>query len=96
MLAVLDEQDREMLVLRFGLDGGEPRSTAEVGALVDLAVESGCARSNDVRLLDSVTPRRRSTSSGCWPGDAEPAAGGSGPPYPSDCLRGLPPGEAEQ
>ena len=39
MLAVLDEQDREMLVLRFGLDGGKPRSTAEVGALVNLGRE---------------------------------------------------------
>jgi RNA polymerase sigma factor (sigma-70 family) len=39
MLAVLDEQDREVLALRFGLDGGEPRSVAEVGVLVNLGRE---------------------------------------------------------
>jgi RNA polymerase sigma factor (sigma-70 family) len=39
MLAVLDEQDREVLALRFGLDGGEPRSAAEVSALVNLGRE---------------------------------------------------------
>jgi RNA polymerase sigma factor (sigma-70 family) len=36
ILAVLDEEDRQVLALRFGLDRGDPRTTAEVAEIVNL------------------------------------------------------------
>ena len=36
LLAPLDEQERELLRLRFGLGGGEPRTLEEVGELLGL------------------------------------------------------------
>jgi RNA polymerase sigma factor (sigma-70 family) len=39
MLATLDEREREILRLRFGLDRGEPRTLEEVGARFDLTRE---------------------------------------------------------
>jgi RNA polymerase sigma factor (sigma-70 family) len=39
LLSVLDEREREILRLRFGLDRGEPRTPEEVGALFSLTRE---------------------------------------------------------
>ncbi len=39
LLAVLDERERYILTLRFGLDRGEPRTPDEVGQLVSLSRE---------------------------------------------------------
>jgi len=39
LLAVLDERERYILTLRFGLDRGEPRTPDEVGQLVNLSRE---------------------------------------------------------
>ncbi len=39
MLASLDERERRILTLRYGLDRGEPRTPEEVGQLVDLTRE---------------------------------------------------------
>jgi RNA polymerase sigma factor (sigma-70 family) len=39
LLAPLDEREREVLRLRFGLDQGEPRTLEEVGALFQLTRE---------------------------------------------------------
>lgn len=39
LLAVLDDREREVVRLRFGLDHGEPRSRPEIGALVGLSDE---------------------------------------------------------
>ncbi len=39
LLSVLDERERHILTLRFGLDRGEPRTPDEVGELVDLSRE---------------------------------------------------------
>ncbi|HZP28230.1 MAG TPA: sigma-70 family RNA polymerase sigma factor [Acidimicrobiia bacterium] len=39
MLSVLDDEDREVLALRFGLDRGEPRTPAEVADLVNIGRE---------------------------------------------------------
>jgi RNA polymerase sigma factor (sigma-70 family) len=36
ILSALDEEDRQVLSLRFGLDRGDPRTTAEVAELVNL------------------------------------------------------------
>ncbi|MEA2686779.1 MAG: polymerase primary sigma factor [Actinomycetota bacterium] len=36
LLAILDEPDRNLLTLRFGLDRGEPRTLEELGALLGL------------------------------------------------------------
>ena len=39
LMAPLDEREREILALRFGLDRGEPRTLEEVGAHFDLTRE---------------------------------------------------------
>src|SRR5262249_4115043 len=39
MLVALDEREREILRLRFGLDRGEPRTLDEVGACFNLTRE---------------------------------------------------------
>jgi RNA polymerase sigma factor (sigma-70 family) len=39
LLAILDERERSILSLRFGLDRGEPRTPDEVGELVNLSRE---------------------------------------------------------
>jgi RNA polymerase sigma factor (sigma-70 family) len=39
LLAALDEREREIIRLRFGLDRGEPRTLEEVGAIFDLTRE---------------------------------------------------------
>jgi RNA polymerase sigma factor (sigma-70 family) len=39
ILSVLDERERRILSLRFGLDRGEPRTPDEVGELVHLSRE---------------------------------------------------------
>ena len=39
LLSVLDERERRILSLRFGLDRGEPRTPDEVGELVHLSRE---------------------------------------------------------
>jgi RNA polymerase sigma factor (sigma-70 family) len=39
LLSILDEREREILRLRFGLDRGEPRTPEEVGALFSLTRE---------------------------------------------------------
>jgi RNA polymerase sigma factor (sigma-70 family) len=39
LLAILDERERAILSLRFGLDRGEPRTPDEVGELVNLSRE---------------------------------------------------------
>jgi RNA polymerase sigma factor (sigma-70 family) len=39
LLSVLDERERYILTLRFGLDRGEPRTPDEVGQLVSLSRE---------------------------------------------------------
>jgi RNA polymerase sigma factor (sigma-70 family) len=39
LLSVLDERERSILSLRFGLDRGEPRTPDEVGELVHLSRE---------------------------------------------------------
>ncbi|HEX5616389.1 MAG TPA: sigma-70 family RNA polymerase sigma factor, partial [Acidimicrobiia bacterium] len=39
MMSVLDARERQILELRFGLDGGQPRSCAEVGAVLQLTRE---------------------------------------------------------
>jgi RNA polymerase sigma factor (sigma-70 family) len=39
MFALLDERERRVLSLRYGLDRGEPRTPEEVGQLVSLSRE---------------------------------------------------------
>jgi RNA polymerase primary sigma factor len=39
MLAPLDDREREVVRLRFGLDRGKPRTLAEVGVIFDLTCE---------------------------------------------------------
>jgi RNA polymerase sigma factor (sigma-70 family) len=39
LLALLDDREREVVRLRFGLDRGEPRTLAEVGVIFDLTCE---------------------------------------------------------
>ena len=39
LLAALDEREREIIRLRFGLDCGEPRTLEEVGAIFNLTRE---------------------------------------------------------
>ena len=43
-LSVLDEDEKQVILLRFGLDGGEPRTLSEVGKVFNLT------RSGSVRL----------------------------------------------
>lgn len=38
-LSILDPEEREVLVLRFGIDGGEPRTLSEVGKIFNLTRE---------------------------------------------------------
>ena len=50
LLGPLDEQERELMRLRFGLEGGEPRTLEEVRELLGLtradvrAIEDGAVR----------------------------------------------------
>jgi RNA polymerase sigma factor (sigma-70 family) len=39
MFSLLDERERRVLSLRYGLDRGEPRTPEEVGQLVNLSRE---------------------------------------------------------
>ena len=56
ILALLDERERQILALRYGLDRGEPRTPEEVGTLVNLSRER-------VRQIESraLARLRRST-----------------------------------
>ena len=38
-LSVLDEDEQQVILLRFGLDGGEPRTLSEVGKVFNLTRE---------------------------------------------------------
>ena len=49
ILEVVAPRDRSILILRYGLDGGEPRSVAEAAALVGLSDER--VRRIEVRAL---------------------------------------------
>ena len=51
LLAPLDERDREIMVLLFGLDDGKPQTVEEIGAKLDLTPEKvrqivNCALTN--------------------------------------------------
>ena len=54
LLAVLDERERYILTLRFGLDRGEPRTPDEVGQLVNLSRER--VRQIEARALARLPP----------------------------------------
>ena len=70
LLAPLDEREREILKLRFGLDRGEPRTLEEVGEHFNLGTPPTGYPFGDVVLdVDGVTvcdstgnQRRRGTS----------------------------------
>ncbi|MFN2606300.1 MAG: RNA polymerase sigma factor RpoD/SigA [Acidimicrobiales bacterium] len=59
LLVVLDEREREVVCLRYGLDRGAPRTLAEVGRACGLSTEG--ARHVEQRALGKLRRRCRST-----------------------------------
>ncbi len=62
--AHLTEQERTIVTLRFGLDGGEPRSLLDVGRATGLSRET-------VRVRIGEAQRRLRTALGLLPGDLD-------------------------
>lgn len=52
LLAILDERERRIIALRFGLDGGEPRTLVEVGQYLHLTPER--IRQIEVRAMSKL------------------------------------------
>jgi len=52
LLAPLDERERQILVLRFGLDRGEPRTLEEVGHYFNLTRER--IRQIEARIMSKL------------------------------------------
>ena len=68
LLAPLDEREREILKLRFGLDRGEPRTLEEVGEHFNLTRER--IRQIEARAMSKLRhPRATRALATCWPSD---------------------------
>src|SRR3712207_9440046 len=54
VLSTLEERERDVVVLRFGLDGGQPRTLEQIGKQFGLS-RGGSPRSDGERMPKSAT-----------------------------------------
>ena len=83
LLSPLDEREREILRLRFGLDRGEPRTLEEVGEHFNLTRER--IRQIEARAMSKLRhPSSDTGARGPADGLSRPAAGRSGASAPPE------------
>jgi len=73
--SVCTPREVRILAMRFGLDGGSPRSLQEIGAVMEISRER-------VRQLELRALKRLEQAAGAarvWPASAEPHAGDTPP-----------------
>ncbi|MEZ5256125.1 MAG: sigma-70 family RNA polymerase sigma factor [Ilumatobacteraceae bacterium] len=87
LLAPLDDREREILKLRFGLDRGEPRTLEEVGEHFNLTRER--IRQIEARAMSKLRHRRATPAPAtCWLSESAHRK----PPGPAGQRTSAPPG----